>query len=166
MTVVAGRSGNGAGMISWPRCGAHDRQRASASFQQFGQVYCRHDMQKLNVLWKASSWWAVSSRSVSLRAAAIASSIEVSSDRTKFLSPRESDLDALEADARARGFEGVARATPFAERFGQDLGHRVPGYRADDARAACRPKRVESIAQDLERPSTGRTAAAGAECHG
>ena len=49
-------SGNGAGRTSWPRCGAHDRQRASTSFQQFGHVYCRQDMQKLNVLWNASSW--------------------------------------------------------------------------------------------------------------
>ena len=98
--VVAGMSGNGAGMISWPRCGAHDRQRASASFQQFGQVYCRHDMQKLNVLWKASSWWVVSSRSVSLRAAAIASSIDVSSDRTKFFRPRDRTLTPL---SRVRG---------------------------------------------------------------
>ena len=95
-----GRSGNGAGMTSWPRCGAHDRQRASASFQQFGQVYCRQDMQKLNVLWKASSWCEVCSRSVSLRAAAIASSIEVSSDRTKFFRPRERTLTPLR---RARG---------------------------------------------------------------
>ncbi len=29
--------------------GAHVRQRPSASFQQFGQVYCRHCMQKLKV---------------------------------------------------------------------------------------------------------------------
>ena len=67
--------------------GAHDWQRASTSFQQFGQVYCRHDMQKLNVLWNASSWCAVDSRSVSLRAAAIASSSVVSSDSTKFFRP-------------------------------------------------------------------------------
>ncbi len=49
-------------------------------------------MQKLNVLWKASSCWDVTSRSVSLRAAAIASSIDVSSDMTKFFRPREKVL--------------------------------------------------------------------------
>ena len=95
VTDVAGMSGKGAGMISWPRCGAHVRQRASASFQQFGQVYCRQDMQKLKVLWNASSWLVVSSRSVSLRAAAIASSIDVSSDMTKFLRPRDRTLTPL-----------------------------------------------------------------------
>ena len=51
--------GTGAGMISWPRCGAQVRQRPSASFQQFAHVYWRHVMQKLKVLWKASSWWEV-----------------------------------------------------------------------------------------------------------
>ena len=100
VTGVAGMSGNGAGMISWPRWGAHVRQRASASFQQFGQVYCRQDMQKLNVLWNASSWLVVSSRSVSLRAAAIASSIDVSSDMTKFFRPRDRTLTPLR---RVRG---------------------------------------------------------------
>src|SRR6186997_2202699 len=95
-------------MTSWPRWGAQDRQRASASFQQFGQVYCRHDMQKLNVLWKASSWWAVSSRSVSLRAAAIASSIELSSDMTKFLRPRERTLTPLRR-TRGRADSNVKR---------------------------------------------------------
>ena len=44
------------------------------------------------------------------------------------------DLHALEPRARALGLERVARATPFAEGFGQDLCHRVPGSRADDAR--------------------------------
>src|SRR5512138_2337283 len=82
----------GAGAISGSGSGAQDWQRASTSFQQFGQVYCRHDMQKLKVLWNASSWCAVDSRSVSLRAAAIASSIVVSSDRTKFLRPRDRTL--------------------------------------------------------------------------
>ena len=75
-------SGNGAGRISWPRCGAHVRQRPSTWFQQLPHVYWRQVMQKLNVEWNASSWWDVSSRSSSLRAAAIASSIDVSSLRT------------------------------------------------------------------------------------
>ncbi len=100
VTDGAGMSGKGAGRISWPRWGAHDRQRASASFQQFGQVYCRQDMQKLNVLWNASSWWVVTSRSVSLRAAAIASSIDVSSDMTKFFRPRDRTFTPL---SRVRG---------------------------------------------------------------
>ena len=69
--------------------GAQPRHRPSTSFQQFGQVYCRHSMQKLKVLWKASSWAFVDSRSVSIRAAAIASSNDVLSSRTKFLKPRE-----------------------------------------------------------------------------
>src|SRR5687768_17931331 len=75
-------SGNGAGRVASPRCGAHERQRPSAAFQQLPHVYWRQDMQKLKVLWKASSCCDVTSRSVSLRAAAKASSIEVSSDRT------------------------------------------------------------------------------------
>jgi hypothetical protein len=81
--------------VSGSASGAQVRQRASPSFQQFGQVYCRHDMQKLKVLWKASSWCDVASRSVSLRAAAIASSIELLSDSTKFLNPRDSTLTPL-----------------------------------------------------------------------
>src|SRR5437773_1062019 len=81
--------GAAAGAISSNGRGAQDRQRASTSFQQFGQVYCRHDMQKLNVLWNASSWCDVTSRSASLRAEAIASSSVVSSDRTKFFRPRD-----------------------------------------------------------------------------
>ncbi len=90
--ALRSRSGNGAGRISCPRCGVQERQLPSASFQQLPHVYWRHVMQKLNVLWKASSWNEVSSRSVSLRAAAIASSIDESSDRTKFFRPRERTL--------------------------------------------------------------------------
>jgi hypothetical protein len=63
------------------------RQRPSVSFQQFEQVYCRHVMQKLKVLWNASSCWETASRSTSLRAAASASSSDESSLRTKFLRP-------------------------------------------------------------------------------
>src|SRR5262245_17430295 len=100
MTGGGARSGNGAGRTSRPRLGAHVRQRASASFQQFGQVYCRQVMQKLNGLWNASSWEDVSSRSVSARAAAIASSIDVPSDMTKFFSPRET---VLAPRSRSRG---------------------------------------------------------------
>ena len=124
-------------MISWPTSAARTTGNGpSTSFQQFGQVYWRHDMQKLKVLWKASSWLDVTSRSVSLRAAAIASSIDVSSDMTKFLRPRDRTLTPLEPRRCGRGgFEGVARAAAFAEGFGQDLGHRVPGIRADDVRA-------------------------------
>ena len=73
---------------SAPAIGAQDRQRASTPFQQLPHVYWRQDMQKLNVRWKASSCWAVASRSASERAAAIASSSDESSDRTKFLRPR------------------------------------------------------------------------------
>ena len=46
------------------------------------------------------------------------------------LEPARHHLHALEAQLRTGGFERVARATSFAERFGQDLGHRFPGYRA------------------------------------
>ncbi len=95
MPPSAARSGNGAGRISCPRFGAQVRQRPSTSFQQLLQVYCRQVMQKLNVLWKASSCWEVTSRSVSLRAAAIASSRDVSSDMTKFFSPRDTTLKPL-----------------------------------------------------------------------
>ena len=102
--------------ISWPKCGAHDRQRPSASFQQLPHVYWRQDMQKLKVLWNASSCCDVASRSVSLRAAAKASSIDVSSDMTKFLRPRETTLSPLRlGDLRVRGFERVAGTATFAE---------------------------------------------------
>ncbi len=86
------RSGNGAGRISRLRLGAHVRQRPSSSFQQFGHVYCRHCMQKLKVLWNASSCEDVTARSVSLRAAAIASSMDVLSSSTNVFRPRESTL--------------------------------------------------------------------------
>ena len=103
----ASRSGKGAARTSWPRFGAQLRQRPSASFQQLPQVYCRQDMQKLNVLWNASSWWVVTSRSVSLRAAAIASSIDVSSDMTKFLSPRDTTLRPLRRGPRGAADSNV-----------------------------------------------------------
>ena len=44
-------------------------------------------MQNVNVWWNASSWFVVTSRSVSARAEAIASSMDVLSERTKFLTP-------------------------------------------------------------------------------
>ena len=72
----------GASRTSCPRWGAQLRHFASISFQQFGHVYCRHDMQKLNVLWKASSCSVDAWRSSSLRASANASSSDVSSLRT------------------------------------------------------------------------------------
>ncbi len=78
----AARSGKGDARRSCPRLGAHDRQRPSASFQQLLHVYWRQDMQKLKVLWNASSCCEVTSRSVSFRAAANASSIDVESDMT------------------------------------------------------------------------------------
>ncbi len=46
------------------------------------------------------------------------------------LEPARHHLHALEPQLRTSGFERVARATAFAERLGQDLGHRFPGYRA------------------------------------
>ena len=64
------------------RLGAHERQRPSRSFQQFAHVYWRHDMQKLKVLWNASSCSTDCSRSSMLRASARASSSDVSSLRT------------------------------------------------------------------------------------
>ena len=86
--AAGSRPGSG-DAATWCASGAHVRQRPSASFQQFGQVYCRHCMQKLKVWWNASSCEDVASRSVSLRAAARASSNEVLSSRTKVFSPRE-----------------------------------------------------------------------------
>ena len=58
------------------------RQWPSAAFQQLLHVYWRQVMQKLKVLWKASSWWAVALRSKSLRASAIASENVLSSCMT------------------------------------------------------------------------------------
>jgi hypothetical protein len=100
MPADGSRWGNGAGRMPRPRVGEQVRHWPSASFQQFGQMYCRHDMQKLKVLWNASSCCDVSERSVSSRAAAIASSIEVLSSRTKFFRPRERTLTPR---SRARG---------------------------------------------------------------
>ena len=85
--------GNGAWRMSWPRFGEHVRQRPSTWFQQLPHVYWRQFMQKLNVEWKASSCCAVASRSWSLRAAAIASSIDVSSLMTQFFIPFDSVLN-------------------------------------------------------------------------
>ena len=85
--AVTSTVGNGAGMASRPTSGEQLRHWPSVSFQQFAHVYWRHDMQKLKVLWNASSWRDVTSRSASLRAAAIASSIDESSDRTKLRRP-------------------------------------------------------------------------------
>ena len=62
--------------------GEQVRQRPSAAFQQLPHVYWRHVMQKLKVLWKASSWWVVALRSTSLRASAIASEKLLSSCMT------------------------------------------------------------------------------------
>ena len=70
-----------------PAMGAHVRQRPSVGFQQSPHVYCRQVRQKLKVLWKASSWWAVADSSSSPRASAIASESDASSDMTKFLTP-------------------------------------------------------------------------------
>ena len=90
--------------MSWPRWGAQLRQRPSTSFQQLPHVYWRQDMQKLNVLWNASSCWELTRRSVSLRAAAIASSIDVSSERTKFFRPRDRTLMPVRhVDGRSDG---------------------------------------------------------------
>ena len=72
---------------SIPGTGAQVRQRPSASFQQLPHVYWRQVRQKLNVLWKASSWCAVALISCSLRASARASENVVPSDITKLRSP-------------------------------------------------------------------------------
>jgi hypothetical protein len=50
-------------MASRPTSGEQLRHWPSVSCQQFAHVYWRHDMQKLKVLWKASSWRDVTSRS-------------------------------------------------------------------------------------------------------
>ena len=73
------------------------------------------------------------------------------------LQPARQDLDALEAGTRPRRFERVAGAAPFAEGFGQDLGHRVPGFARTTPVGGAPSKRFESIAHVLKRPSTVRT---------
>ena len=70
-----GRSGKAGGSTSRPRSGAHVRHSPAAPFQQLEQVYWRQLMQKLNVLWNASSCRVRPDRSSSWRAAAIASAI-------------------------------------------------------------------------------------------
>ena len=75
---------------SWPGRGAQVRQRPSAMFQQSPQVYWRHVRQKLKVWWNASSWCEVAASSSSLRASAMASENDESSDSTKLRTPFES----------------------------------------------------------------------------
>src|SRR4051794_4951224 len=70
-----------------PGMGAHVRQRPSTAFQQSPQVYWRHVRQKLKVWWNASSWCATAASSCSLRASAMASENDESSERTKFFIP-------------------------------------------------------------------------------
>ena len=91
-------------------------------------------MQKLNVAWNASSCWPVSSRSSSLRAAAMASSSDVSSLMTQFFMPFDRVLICADAAGLAgRGrLERVSGAAALAEGFGQDLGHHAPGVCAMD----------------------------------
>ena len=79
--------------------GAQERQRLSTSFQQALQVYWRQSMQKLKVLWKASSWWSVALCSSKDRASAIASASEKLSDEMNRRSPLPS------VRARPRGEE-------------------------------------------------------------
>ena len=70
-----------------PGCGAHVRQRPSGVFQQSPHVYWRQVRQKLNVWWNASSWCVTAVNSSSLRASAIASEKDASSERTKLFRP-------------------------------------------------------------------------------
>ena len=72
---------------SIPGMGAHVRQRPSGVFQQSPHVYWRQVRQKLNVWWNASSWCETAVNSSSLRASAIASEKDASSERTKFFIP-------------------------------------------------------------------------------
>ena len=70
-----------------PGMGAHVRQRPSGVFQQSPHVYWRQVRQKLKVWWNASSWCETAVSSSSLRASAIASEKDASSERTKFFIP-------------------------------------------------------------------------------
>ena len=120
---------------SLPGIGAHVRQRPSPSFQQSPHVYWRQVRQKLKVWWNASSWWATAASSCSLRASAIASENEESSDRTKFLIPLLSVRTLPIRERRgAADFERVSRAAPFAERLGEDFGHSSPPQPCANAR--------------------------------
>ncbi len=67
--------------------GAQERHRPSSAFQQLPQVYCRQSMQKLNVLWKASSCVVVALISSAWRASAIASDSDIRPLRTKLRRP-------------------------------------------------------------------------------
>src|SRR5690349_9069634 len=80
--LVATASASTIGGSSEPGTGEQVRQRPSVVFQQLPHVYWRQVMQKLKVLWNASSWWEVALRSSSLRASAIASEKELSSCST------------------------------------------------------------------------------------
>ena len=124
-------------------------------------------MQKLKVLWKASSWCAVD-LAVGLAAGGghrLVHRRVVGQDEV--LQAARQDLDALEADPRTRGFERVAGAAPFAERFGQDLGHRSPGYARTRVRARAPLERGESIAHGFSAPpDRGYLRADAADGHG
>ena len=99
--IVGRRVGrNGAGMISWPRCGAQVRQRPSALFQQLPHVYWRQVMQKLKVAWNASSWCgSPRARLVARRGHGLVERRVVAQD--EFFSPSKG-LDALSLAPGAR----------------------------------------------------------------
>ena len=86
----------------------------------------------------------MSSRSSSFRAAAIASSSDVSSLMTQFFMPFERVLNSTDpAGLPGRGrFERVARAAALAEGLGQDFGHHAPGRSRWTRRSAERPART------------------------
>jgi hypothetical protein len=67
--------------------GAQERHAPWFSFQHLSQAYWRQVIQKLNVRWNSSVTREDSSLVTSMRAAAMASSIEVPSVMTKFLRP-------------------------------------------------------------------------------
>ncbi len=89
-----------ASVASSPAIGAHVWQRPSGSFQQAPQVYWRQFRQKLNARWNASSWCDVAFSSSTLRASAIASENDESSDITKLRMPRENTLTRPMRDLR------------------------------------------------------------------
>src|SRR5215218_7255153 len=121
-------------------------------------------MQKLNVEWNASSCWVVSARSWSLRAAAIASSSDVSSLITQFFIPFERVLIApMRRVFRGAADSNVYRVPQRSQKDSVRISGIMPpdGFAMDVSARNGPPERGESIPQALTGSSVAGTAPSG-----
>ena len=140
-------------MISWPRCGAQVRQRALGLVPavRAGVLPARHAeveglVEGVQLLGGLLAIGVAAGGRHRLVERGLVGQDEV-------LEAARQDLDALERAARGRGgLERVAGAAPFAEGFGQDLGHRAPGFARTTPIGGGPPERFESIAQRAQAP--------------